>query len=319
MTLISFFRYFQDSFTKWIELIPLRNLKTENIAQAINDQIFCRYGLPGALKFDNAFYFTSNVVKQLLDTLGVGQKFSPPYSPRSNPVERTHRDIKYRLKRIAQEHKGRWADFLPYICYATRVLPHRATGFSPYFLLFGRDPNIAMSQLYAETLPSDDDNGNSLRTFVRDNLKHYQVSCASARKNLRTAILRQKHVYQRNVTPFEVDDLVLLYNPVLTPGTSQKFQRFWTGPHKIKKKINDVTYLLNVKKATNRNWNMAVTIGKISFSPFSRLVLLLNFNTTTTTVYLSNFRSPKKVLPQRIRSRTRGNLEHRCLFRRTRL
>ena len=126
-----------------------------------------------------------------------------------------------------------------------------------------------MSQLYAETLPSDDDDGNSLRTFVRNNLKHYQLSCEAARKNLRTAILRQKHVYQRNVTPFEVDDLVLLYNPVLAGGASQKFHRFWTGPHQIKKKINDVTYLLNVKKATNRNWNMAVTIGKTLFRSHS--------------------------------------------------
>ena len=199
----------------------------------------------------------------------MGQKFSPPFSPRSNPVERTHRDIKYRLKRIVKEHKEKWADFLPYICYASRVLPHRETQFSPYFLLFGRDPNIAMSQLYAETLPSDDDDGNSLRTFVRNNLKHYQLSCEAARKNLRTAILRQKHVYQRNVTPFEVDDLVLLYNPVLAGGVSQKFHRFWTGPHQIKKRINDVTYLLNVKKATNRNWNMAVTIGKTLFRSHS--------------------------------------------------
>ena len=70
------------------------------------------------------------------------------------------------------------------------------------------------------------------------------------------------------MTPFEVDDLVLLYNPVLTAGASQKFQRFWTGPHKIKKRINDVTYLLNVKKATNRNWNMAVTIVKTLFFLF---------------------------------------------------
>ena len=50
------FRYLltaKDLFTKWVELIPVKDLHATTIAKAINDQIFCRFGLPGAMHFDN--------------------------------------------------------------------------------------------------------------------------------------------------------------------------------------------------------------------------------------------------------------------------
>ena len=50
------FRYLltaRDLFTRWTEVIPIKDLNACTIAKSLNDQIFCRFGVPGALHFDN--------------------------------------------------------------------------------------------------------------------------------------------------------------------------------------------------------------------------------------------------------------------------
>ena len=44
--------------------------------------VYCRYGLPTAVKFDNALYFRAQLTADLLHLLGVQRIYSPPYNPK---------------------------------------------------------------------------------------------------------------------------------------------------------------------------------------------------------------------------------------------
>ena len=49
-------------FTKWVEAIPLKVVNTQIIIDFIDQFIITRFGLPSALIFDNASYFSGNAM-----------------------------------------------------------------------------------------------------------------------------------------------------------------------------------------------------------------------------------------------------------------
>ena len=53
-----------DYFTKWVEEIPLKVANFENIIGFIDQIIITRFGLPTALMFENASYFTRNAMTE---------------------------------------------------------------------------------------------------------------------------------------------------------------------------------------------------------------------------------------------------------------
>eukprot|EP00253_Pinus_taeda_P009901 PITA_09901 len=51
-----------DYFTKWVEAIPLKTRNSEEIIEFIDQFIITRFGVPTALVFDNASYFSGNSI-----------------------------------------------------------------------------------------------------------------------------------------------------------------------------------------------------------------------------------------------------------------
>ena len=119
----------------------MKNLAATTIAKGLNDQVFCRYGLPSGIKFDNAMYFSAQLMGDLLNLLGISRTFSPPYNPKSNTVERAHKDLKARMKRCAEQDPN-WINLIPYYSYVANVLVNQTTSFSPFFMLFGKQLHI---------------------------------------------------------------------------------------------------------------------------------------------------------------------------------
>ena len=81
-------------FTRWIEAIPVRKANAQSVFNALTQRIFPIFGLPDALKTDNAPHFVNKVVEDLAKMLKIEVKHSIPYNPQSNLVERAHLNIK---------------------------------------------------------------------------------------------------------------------------------------------------------------------------------------------------------------------------------
>jgi hypothetical protein len=82
----------EDCFTKYLSLIPLRDKTAEHVARALF-QIYLRQGYYSAVKSDNGLEFI-NGVQSKLDKLTHSVRLkTTSYTPRNNPVERSHRSI----------------------------------------------------------------------------------------------------------------------------------------------------------------------------------------------------------------------------------
>ncbi|KAL0174660.1 hypothetical protein M9458_030628 [Cirrhinus mrigala] len=85
-----------------------------------------RVGLPSEILTDQGTPFMSRLMADLCRLLKVKQRFN--------------QTLKQMLRRVTTEDKKDWDLLLPYVLFGVREVPQASTGFTPFELLFGRQP-----------------------------------------------------------------------------------------------------------------------------------------------------------------------------------
>ena len=135
---------------------------------------------------------------------------------------------------------------------AYRATPIVTTGFSPFYLLYGREmPLPSTENLNAKASRENSDHHKRLQNLKASLKSAYKmVKRANRKSHLNNKRLRDRKAKLRK---FELGDLVYLYCPAMKPGLSRKFRKPWSGPFKITTKISDLNYEIvghNGKKQT---------------------------------------------------------------------
>jgi len=122
-----------------------------------------------------------------------------------------------------------------------RATPNTVTGYSPYYLLHGREMTLPNSDHLKAKVSSENPHQNSRLKNLQSSLKlaYQQVARANKKSYLNNKFWYDRKAKQRK---FEVNDFVYLHKPAMKPGLSRKFRKPWTGLYKITKKISDVNY-----------------------------------------------------------------------------
>lgn len=131
---------------------------------------FKRYGPLKVLISDDGTQFKNNAVKDVIEEHFVEHRTAPRDHSRGNFLaERAIQMYKDRLslETLEDQDETSWDARMPDVTYSINTSYHRSTGFTPYYLQFGRDPpinNIQVSnfigkpqELYAELLQSRTD------------------------------------------------------------------------------------------------------------------------------------------------------------------
>ena len=132
-----------DKFTKWPEVTPVVKI-TQGTATAFLKSIVCRFGVPNRIITDNGTQFRSRVFQDYCDGVGIQLCFASVAHPKSNgQVERANaeilRGLKTRTYDCLKKHGTKWIDELPCVLWENRTTPSRATGETPFFLVYGAE------------------------------------------------------------------------------------------------------------------------------------------------------------------------------------
>jgi ribonuclease HI len=130
-----------EYFTKWIEAGAVSTITSKTAQKFSWQNIVCRFGVPSELTVDNGKQFDSQDFKDFYFSIGTKLAFASVYHPQSNDVvERANGKIFTAIKKmLLDDKKGKWADLLPEAVWALNTTECRATGFTPFRLLYGSE------------------------------------------------------------------------------------------------------------------------------------------------------------------------------------
>ena len=77
-----------------------------------------------------------------------------PYHPMGNGMtERFNRTLLQMLGTLSEDQKKDWKSFIKPLVHAYNGMKHESTGYSPFYLMFGRHPRLALDIVMG--LPED--------------------------------------------------------------------------------------------------------------------------------------------------------------------
>jgi transposase InsO family protein len=141
-----------DKFTKWPEVEPVRKVTAQSAAKFFKGLV-CHFGVPSRVITDNGMQFTSPAFMQCCQDLGSKIYFASVAHPRSNgQAERANGEVLRGLKTRTFDrlHKcgRRWIDELPAVLWSLRTTPNRATGETPFSLVYGAEAVLPTELTY---------------------------------------------------------------------------------------------------------------------------------------------------------------------------
>ena len=226
-----------DYATRFVITRPMKNQKASSVANIFVKDVLLEYGCPQRVLTDQGRNFVSNLVSDICKLFEIDQLRTTAYHPQTDGlVERFNKTMVDMLCSYVVESPETWNDYLPYITAAYNTSTHSSLKYSPYYLLYGRDANLATSLLPPSKIRVIRDSGDMAATMH----KEWRTALAHASEYLANAKATQKWYYDANsyLTSFEVGDKVLLHEAV----TKGKFHMKWAGPFVILDKISDLTY-----------------------------------------------------------------------------
>jgi len=234
--------------TKWIELIPLQDKSQVEVTAGMFNNVYQRHGIPQEIITDRGREFDNALQRQLIDLVGKPAYIhTTPGNPRSNGLaENQVRTMKDMLSSFVNEFQDDWDHYLPVVanCYNSTV--NDATGFTPFFLLHGREASMP-DEDYIRARQSVNEYAATLRKAL---LLTWEANSERVLRN--TAVFNRRPVRPLKFRPFRVGEYFMLrrvphrfYRSKKHEEKvkiSQALQCRYTGPYMVTEVISPVLY-----------------------------------------------------------------------------
>src|SRR5678816_18677 len=235
-----------DGFTKFVEAIPMVNQEATSVARALVENVIVRYGAPLEILTDQGKNFDGNLFRELCRLLDIDKVRTSSYHPSCNGlIERFHRTMNSMLGKVISSHQRDWDEVLPYVLSAYRASQHEVTGFSPNYLMFGRETRAPIDLVYGRP-PEEERSAVTYSAYVEEYAARLEDAYQLVREQLRVSAERRKRRYDLRVRParFAPGDRVWYYSPRRYQGRSPKWARMFTGPFIVVEQTGPVNYRL---------------------------------------------------------------------------
>lgn len=128
-----------DHVSKYSWAAATRDQTANTTARMLWHHVVQPFGCPARFHSDQGPNFEAAVVQRLCDLYGVKKSHSTPYHPEGNGLsERFNRTLLNLLGTLVGDKKSHWSEFLPEVVHAYNNTVHGSTGYSPFYLMFGR-------------------------------------------------------------------------------------------------------------------------------------------------------------------------------------
>jgi transposase InsO family protein len=226
-----------DVFSGFLEAFAIPDKSASTIAQVLLHEVFSRYSWAREMVSDNGLEFVNEIIQQITEIGHTHHIKTSPYHPRANGrAERPHRTMVSCLAKLSNQDD--WDLYLPSFCASHNSTISASTKFSPFFLVFHRDPTLPLDTILsprekyygAEFLPQALEKMHEAHYIMR---KHVRA------QKKRNKLYSDKIRNAKDVT-FELGDPVYLKNH----NKVNKLDAKWLPYYRIVSKTGPYSYVI---------------------------------------------------------------------------
>ncbi|CAG2207429.1 unnamed protein product [Mytilus edulis] len=224
-------------YSGWPLAFPVPNKTSENVVHLLIEEIIPNFSVPLVIVSDNGGEFTSKIFEETLKELNISHITTSFYHPQGNAkVERFHRTLHDVMAKKLQSDASTWDVCLNQTIAAIRFQKNESTKFSPFFLLYNRDPVLPIDNLLKPR-----------RKYVGEDphkilLEQQHKSFILVHRNLKKSKEKQKQNADKNRQEInlEIGDPVYFKNHL----RKSKLDTKWKPYYRIIEKTSPVTFVL---------------------------------------------------------------------------
>ena len=148
----------------------------QTTAKTLWDKFIVHYGLPKKILLDQGWNFESHLVVDLCELMGTWTIWTSLYHPQTNgQCKRFNSTLINMLGMLSPEKKSEWKNHIGMLVYAYNCTWNSATEFSPYYLMYGRQPYLPVD--VALGLTPQNTRAPNMSKFMQKIREHTKWTC----------------------------------------------------------------------------------------------------------------------------------------------
>ena len=186
----------QDHFSKYVVAYVVKDQAARTAAETLRNGYFDLFGAPAYLVSDQGKAFMGHLITNLCELYGVQKLRTSPYHAQTNgQVEQMNQTIIHMIGKLEQDKKAHWSEHLLEMLSAYNGIHSAVTGYSPYFLLFGRKARMPVDYLFPTLC--DSPHQTKMEVSVMAMQKRLKEAFAVARHLTSQEAAKQQRYYDR--------------------------------------------------------------------------------------------------------------------------
>jgi len=246
----------RDDLSGWLEARMLSRKTSDEVADFLWQDVICRFGCIPQISTDNGTEF-KKAVDALTRKYGTNLVRISPHNPAANGmIERGHRTWINSIWKLCGNKKHKWSKWVYPALWADRVTTRRATGYSPYYLLYGK-PHLFPFNIRDKTWTlinwhnvETTEDLIAIRALQIRKMRADRSQAATTNREQRRAAAEShatrnaRRLISGNYKPGEFV-IVALKGPGIVRGQNMpKSEDTWAGPFKIGRRFKSGSYAL---------------------------------------------------------------------------
>ncbi|GFX38190.1 transposon Tf2-6 polyprotein [Trichonephila clavipes] len=210
------------------------NTEVDEIAKFLLEEIVLRHGAPRVIITDRGAVFRSDLFP-LVDLCNIDHRFTTAYHPQTNGLtERFNKTLADMLSMYVDVEQKNWDEILPFVTFAYNTAKQETTGFTPFYLLHGREAETTLDTMLP-FCPNDFDDNNITKIAARAEESRQLARVHTLRAQDKD---RRRYDSKHQMVSYAPGDLVWVYTPVRKVGLSEKL---------LRRKLREVVHVLRMK------------------------------------------------------------------------